>query len=396
MKRARILAALLLCLSLVFPMTVMAEEEMAAEGSGALEVEAVVAPDGLSAQQVIIHLDETAIADINFEYSVELSSWSGTTPVKIYSVTYEGNTITLETEPFNPTSNLVVKCVDTFNPDAEEPGSGGGGGSGEEPAGEEPAGFVPRTVFEFTNADMAPIEVDGLDVFDMNTRSFTYTQDGEEKEGEFIYRVFTPEAALNGEQVPVVYTIHGSGECGTDGVAMLTGNRLSLCFADPSWQAEHPCYVVAIQSPHTDFSNVEPMRSDFVDALYEFFGDMNAELNPSVSYMATLSMGSRLTYHLLDLHPDLPIDACLMACGRGNEADVAHKVRPALYMVHDSIDGLNKPEDDMAAFNDLVAAGSTARFTLTYRGFNHAVWPYVFNNENTQFMEWLFSQGPRE
>ena len=111
---------------------------------------------------------------------------------------------------------------------------------------------------------------------------------------------------------------------------MLTANRLNMAFVDPSWQEEHPCYVLAVQCPDAAFSNVEPQRSDFVNELAALIDDARAELNPSRTYTASLSMGSRLTYHLLDLHPDVAVDACLMACGRGNEADVKHLVRPTL------------------------------------------------------------------
>gem|GEM_PF-4329376 len=65
-----------------------------------------------------------------------------------------------------------------------------------------------------------------------------------------------------------------------------------------------------------------------MNELAALIDDARAELNPSRTYTASLSMGSRLTYHLLDLHPDVAVDACLMACG--NEADVKHLVRPAL------------------------------------------------------------------
>ena len=97
--------------------------------------------------------------------------------------------------------------------------------------------------------------------------------------------------------------------------------------------------------------------------------------------------------YLLDAHPEVDIDAGLICCGRANEADISGVTRPALYLVHDSNDPVNRTELGIEAFNTLVENGhENVRFTLSYMGFGHGIWTYVYDAQNPEFLEWLFAQ----
>ena len=381
--------AFVLMLALLLPMVACAD----------VTYDAYVTENGLRANTITIELEDNAVGNIYYQYVVEVVNSRGAKQeLTVHRATFEGKTITLLVDEFAANSQILVKCIDTYVPQEGSTGgsSGSRGGQSSAQATEAPEPVEEKVVFAFDAAQASVGAIALVDQFGWATRTFTYTKVTDDKtealSQEYIYRLYTPKEAAEGP-VPLVITIHGSGECGTDGLAMLTSNRLSISFADPSWQEKNPCYVLAVQCPNADFSNIEPQRSDFVHELYQLIHDMKAELKPSKTYLATLSMGSRLAFHLLDLHPDVELDAMLMACGRANEADVSDVTRPAIYLVHDSIDMVNKPEYDLDAYNAMVAAGhQNIRFTLTYMGFNHSIWNYVYDNENTEFMDWLFAQ----
>ena len=359
-------------------------------------VNAVVQPGGMYANTITVTLDDTAYANYYYEYHVEVVGRNGNTPLTVHRADYVDNTVTLHVDEFSAGSSLIVKCVDTFDPDAEPAGSSGGRGGNRGAAADEPEEEAKeeKIVFNF-EGDQVKVGVALEDKFAWGSGSFQYTKVVDDKEEtleqEYVYRLFTPENAEG--DVPLVVTIHGSGECGTDGLKMLTANGLNMCWADPAWQKDHPCYILALQCPNADFSNIEPQRSQWVDEIDRLVRQMKEELHPSKMYLATLSMGSRLTFHLLDLHPDVPFDACLTACGRANEADISDVVRPAMYLVHDSNDPVNKTELGIEAYNILKENGhENVRFTLSYMGFGHGIWTYVYDVQNPEFMEWLFQQ----
>ena len=60
------------------------------------------------------------------------------------------------------------------------------------------------------------------------------------------YRLFKPEAD---GPLPIVIWFHGGGERGDDGVAPLCDYRGAVCWAEPEYQAKHPCVVLVPQLP---------------------------------------------------------------------------------------------------------------------------------------------------
>lgn len=59
------------------------------------------------------------------------------------------------------------------------------------------------------------------------------------------YNLFIPEKT--DEKLPLVLFIHDAGPCGPDVKTTLSQGSGAISFADPKWQEEHPCYVLAPQ-----------------------------------------------------------------------------------------------------------------------------------------------------
>ena len=69
-------------------------------------------------------------------------------------------------------------------------------------------------------------------------------------ESEFLYmpgRLFIPDEMVPGESYPLVITLHGAGERGTDNQSQVLYNHLATTWAAYEWQADHPCFVFSPQ-----------------------------------------------------------------------------------------------------------------------------------------------------
>lgn len=60
------------------------------------------------------------------------------------------------------------------------------------------------------------------------------------------YRIFEPSTT---EKLPLIIWFHGAGERGDDTYLPLVNYRGAVCWAEPSYQAKHPCVVLVPQIP---------------------------------------------------------------------------------------------------------------------------------------------------
>lgn len=237
------------------------------------------------------------------------------------------------------------------------------------------------------------VHYDVVDDFITDTYTGTYKDaEGKDVELSIVYRLYIPAQT---EGVPLVVTMHGSGESGSDGLAHVTSNEISTCWAEPYWQEEHPCYVLAPQWPNSDVSNDLELRDSYLAVYHDMIEEAIAKYQPSKTYLATLSMGSRLGFRYFTLYPEA-FDAALMCCGAMQNADLSAVTDKPIWLVHCVSDFVNASQNSMDAYNQLIAAGNpNVRLTIvTDEGmngvFSHAVWQYVFGAN--KYMDWLFAQ----
>lgn len=91
-----------------------------------------------------------------------------------------------------------------------------------------------NVLFSITEADVSSFTTDVVDEFD------TLTTDVQ------LYRIYRPETE---EDVPLIIWFHGAGERGSDGYKPLVDYRGAVCWAEPAYQAKHPCAVLVPQVP---------------------------------------------------------------------------------------------------------------------------------------------------
>lgn len=176
------------------------------------------------------------------------------------------------------------------------------------------------------------------------------------------YRFFTPKVRP-GRSYPLVVTLHGHGESGTDNFSQIAGNQLSVAFADPARQDRHPSFVLSPQAPEGTPGSGGWWRSDMkagVVELVEATLAAHPEIDRSRVYLTGLSMGSYGSWSILPEHTDLFAGAVLV-CGAGDETRAVNALGDfpiwALHSVDDFIVPYHAPGSDYRIFTAFEAAG---------------------------------------
>ena len=340
---------------------------------------AEVVPAGPTVTSITIKADAVAPSTVKAKFTVEQTATRGrganaTTeivPLTVYSATWEPDgSVTLATDSFSPKSVFAVTYAIPATDEAEA-----------------------QVLGAWTQENVTAVKYAVIDDFITDTYTGSY-QDAEGKDVELsiVYRLYIPAQT---ENVPLVVTMHGSGESGSDGEAHVISNQLSQCWADPAWQAGHPCFVFAPQWPNSDVSNDLELRDSYLKVYHDMLAEIIAKYQPSKTYLATLSMGSRLGFRYLTLYPG-EFDAALMCCGAMQNADLSAVTEKPIWLIHAVSDFVNASQNSMDAYNQLIAAGNpNVHLTImTDEGmngvFSHAVWQYTFGND--LYMNWLFAQ----
>lgn len=176
------------------------------------------------------------------------------------------------------------------------------------------------------------------------------------------YRFFTPEVRP-GRKYPLVVTLHGHGESGTDNFAQIAGNQISVAFAGPARQDRHAAFVLSPQASPGTPGTGGWWRPETQAAVVELVKATLAKypaIDPSRVYLTGLSMGSYGSWAILPRHNALFAGAILV-CGAGNEtAAVATLGDFPIWAVHSADDAIvpyDAPGSDRRIFTALDAAG---------------------------------------
>lgn len=140
------------------------------------------------------------------------------------------------------------------------------------------------------------------------------------------YRKFTPDLVA-GEKYPLVLSLHGHGESGTDNLSQVAGNQQSLSFATPERQGSDPSFIISPQTAQgVPFSGDgtgwwDPNWRAAVIQLVEETIAANPQIDQNRVYITGLSMGAFGSWGVLQERSDLFAGAVLV-CGMG-EAQIA-------------------------------------------------------------------------
>ncbi|WP_062306951.1 alpha/beta hydrolase-fold protein [Demequina subtropica] len=186
------------------------------------------------------------------------------------------------------------------------------------------------------------------------------------------YRYYTPEKSgeKKGKKYPLVVSLHGFGESGSNNFSQLAGNQISTVFASDERQLTDPAYVLSPQADPFDGTKGAwwaPQMQEAVIDLVEDFIASHPDVDTSRVYLTGLSMGSYGSWAILGEHSDLFAGA-VVVCGGGVadvEAAAAELADFPIWAVHS--------EDDFVV--DYYADGSDFR---VFEAFEAAGTPVVW------------------
>lgn len=232
-----------------------------------------------------------------------------------------------------------------------------------------------------------------------------FTEGCFKKDSSFLdYMLFTPEVQP-GCRYPLVLYLHGAGERGSDLKSTLA-NPGATSFADPDWQKDHPCFVLAPQCAEnrwwTDEGNLIMLR--------QLLEEMKARLpiDPNRVYVTGLSMGGMGSWALISRWPEL-FAAAMPVCGAGDPEKVPpakevpvwafHAVNDTVVPITGRIDSPLFPSccGSRVMVSALRSAGNlNVRITEYSADFmerqglhGHAAWTPAYADREAK--EWLFS-----
>jgi predicted peptidase len=177
------------------------------------------------------------------------------------------------------------------------------------------------------------------------------------------YRLFVPHKVRRGRTYPLVVTLHGHGESGTDNFSQIAGNQISVAFADPSRQDRHAAFVLSPQAPPGTPGTGGWWRREMQAGVVELVKATlakNPAIDPSRVYLTGLSMGSYGSWALLPEHHELFAGAILV-CGAGNETAAVATLSDfpiwAVHSIDDFLVAYDVPGSDYRIFKALEGAG---------------------------------------
>jgi len=195
-----------------------------------------------------------------------------------------------------------------------------------------------------------------------------------------VYRLFVPAGYSAARRYPLILTMHGVGERGSDNNAQLNNNIVTAWITDTT-QAAHPCFIVSPQCPSdaqwadfswsagiyrladTPISKVMRTVVDLLDSLEREFS-----IDTTRMYASGLSMGGCGTWDIIARCPAM-FAAAVPVCGVGDSLQAASYADMSIWAFHGAQDGVVPVTGTRYPMGATQRAGATVlRYTRTYDG----------------------------
>lgn len=158
------------------------------------------------------------------------------------------------------------------------------------------------------------------------------------------YRLFVPAGYSASKRYPIVVSLHGVGERGSDNRAQVDREDLAHPWIEDTVQARVPHFIMVPQCPANltwggmqgAGNTLSETAQGIVDALDSLRREFSLDTNRY--YLTGLSMGAAGSYHLLKMRPGLFAAAVPCAAG-GDTAAAAVIGRTPWWAFHGSLDG---------------------------------------------------------
>lgn len=129
------------------------------------------------------------------------------------------------------------------------------------------------------------------------------------------YNLYSPKWSLS-EKYPIVVFLHDARPCGEDPKLTLSQGMGAICWAEPAWQDEHPCFVLAPQIPAMMVNDSFQATED-LDKVHNLICHIlrSYPIDPDRVYITGQSMGCMGACELICRDPEL-FGGALLAAGQ--------------------------------------------------------------------------------
>ena len=191
-----------------------------------------------------------------------------------------------------------------------------------------------------------------VDMFEKRSLTFNGTK--------LKYRLFVPVNYDSTLIYPLVLTLHGSGERGSDNEAQIVSHRLATSWADPANQANYPTFVVSPQVPSGGSWVTPPIVETTMAILDSIAREFNIDENRL--YVTGLSLGGLGTWNFISLFPH-KFAAAIPMSGGGNPANVPAIKHMPIWNFHGESDGVVPASFSRVMMLALEEAGEVVHYT---------------------------------
>ena len=209
------------------------------------------------------------------------------------------------------------------------------------------------------------------------------------------------------EGLPLVIFLHGADACGTDNESQIALHDVATVFADPDWQAVHPCHIVAPQYNKGNHWALSPMTEYIHNLTMTYAERFHADM--SRLYIYGYSAGAIGIFALLKRYPIYA--AAIPICGATEDSNMESLLRTPMWLYHADDDPMVNPDTFEVVYYKAPHIGSSTiydrmcrlghhsiRYTriragkmMKFYGLHpHCTW--VLMGEDNEAKEWMFQQ----
>ncbi|QDT96523.1 carboxylesterase family protein [Gimesia aquarii] len=210
-------------------------------------------------------------------------------------------------------------------------------------------------------------------------------------------RLLKPDRIEESKKYPLVVSLHGAGERGSDNQQQL--KYLPQQMTTDPWRETYACFLLAPQCPsNMNWSSSailadssEEKDQNLLDQIHKMILDVTSKypIDKRRVYITGYSMGGFGTWDMIARYPDT-FAAAVPVCGGGNPKTVSRFFEMPIWVVHGDADQIIP----VSASRDMVDALQKAGGCPIYkelRGVTHNSWTHAYTYQS-DMLTWLFKQ----
>jgi predicted peptidase len=217
------------------------------------------------------------------------------------------------------------------------------------------------------------------------------------------YRLFAPKNREAGRKYPIMLSLHGLGERGTNNTSQLT-HAFNTMWADDSIQKSEPCFVVLPQCPPNDDWNANTVLANYDFSKTPITDDLQAvmyildslerefPIDKDREYVSGMSMGGAAAWYTIMRFPDR-FAAAVPVCGRGDPKQAPSLDRVNIWTFHAADD----PTVPVTTTRELAAAiravgGTRLKYTEYPANLHYGHESWKPAGRDPELHRWVFAQ----